>query len=106
MGPIDTCASYAGECGQLPHTSLSDRRLVEQLLIRQAIDMGLMPPHPLPLQQQLPTATAGFEAAETGIARADVMTASEEVTLPFSGIFAVGDNPRADVRGANAALHP
>ena len=92
-----------------------DRRLVEQLLIQQAVDMGLIPPQPPPRQpltprEQLRAAAAGAEAAETATARTAVMAASEqkssETMLPFSGIFAVGDNPRADVRGANAALHP
>ena len=94
-----------------------DRRLVEQLLVQQAVDMGLVPPpSPQSLQQPQPAAAAGAEAAETATAgtatsSTTVMVSSEEAlsettTLPFSSIFAVGDNPRADVRGANAALHP
>ena len=53
-------------------------RLAERLLVQQAHHLGLAVAQP----------------------------AGETTCLPFSGIFAVGDNPAADVRGANAAGPP
>ena len=57
-------------------------RLVEALLEGQARRLGLSLPPP-----------AGKDARGRGLPR-------------FRAIYAVGDNPAADVRGANAAGHP
>jgi HAD superfamily hydrolase (TIGR01456 family) len=54
-------------------------RLVEASLIKQAKEMALLPPN---------------------------MTFSTRSPLPFSAIYAVGDNAAADSRGANSAGHP
>lgn len=58
-------------------------RLSEQLLVRQAAQLGLLD-----------------GAADGG------GSGSSPPRLPFSAIYAVGDNPAADVRGANAAGAP
>ena len=57
---------------------VSARRLAESFLCQQALKLGLITPEALQSQRH----------------------------LSFSGIFAVGDNPAADVRGANAAGAP
>ncbi|KXZ41884.1 hypothetical protein GPECTOR_252g631 [Gonium pectorale] len=65
-------------------------RLAERLLLAQALRMGL----PLP---EAPTGAGPASGADSGpTARGP----------PFSGIYAIGDNPAADVRGANAAGAP
>lgn len=56
-------------------------KLVEQILIDQAVDMGIIP-----------------SPCRTSRTHGDV--------LPFSAIYAIGDNAAADVRGATAAGHP
>lgn len=61
--------------------------LVEQLLLQQAQDLGLV--------EVPPADAAGAVGAEL----------SSEA-LPFSSIYAVGDNPAADVRGARSMGHP
>eukprot|EP00198_Chlamydomonas_reinhardtii_P000554 XP_001689889.1 predicted protein [Chlamydomonas reinhardtii] len=55
-------------------------------------------PQPYRLAERLLLA----QAHELGLALPEVPTG----TLPFSGIYAVGDNPAADVRGANQAGAP
>ncbi|KAL4440223.1 hypothetical protein ABPG75_003224 [Micractinium tetrahymenae] len=65
--------------------------LAEQLLLAQAQALGL----------ELPE---GPEAAPSSSGGSSMQHA--RMPLPFSGIFAVGDNPAADVRGANAAGAP
>ncbi|PSC67257.1 HAD-superfamily subfamily IIA hydrolase [Micractinium conductrix] len=64
--------------------------LAEQLLLRQAQALGLE--------------AAPAEAAHAGAPQQGPHQA--RTPLPFSGIYAVGDNPAADVRGANAAGAP
>lgn len=61
-------------------------------------------PHPEPyrLAERLLTA----QAAELGLVDPSHLTAKPGAALPFSAIYAVGDNPAADVRGANAAGAP
>ncbi|EIE22207.1 HAD-superfamily hydrolase [Coccomyxa subellipsoidea C-169] len=56
--------------------------LAEELLLEQAIQLGKLP------------ASTGAEAAKPGRA------------LPFGAIYAVGDNPKADIAGANAQGQP
>ena len=56
--------------------------LAEELLLEQAIQLGHLP------------ANTGAEAAKPGSA------------LPFGAIYAVGDNPKADIAGANAQGQP
>ncbi|GLC44804.1 hypothetical protein PLESTB_001212300 [Pleodorina starrii] len=65
-------------------------RLAERLLLAQARRLGLTPPQVAP--------ESGSESGSR--------SGSGSAVLPFSGIFAVGDNPAADVRGANQAGPP
>lgn len=61
--------------------------LVEDLLVQQALELGLVTPE----------AAAAAHSAGSG------RGSRESEVLPFSSIYAVGDNPEADVRGANRA---
>lgn len=71
-------------------------RLAEQLLVRQALQLGLL---------EGAAAEAAAEAA-AGSSGSDGGAAAAAPSLPLSAIYAVGDNPAADVRGANAAGAP
>lgn len=78
--------------------------LIEELLVQQAHELGLVdggaPPASAAANQgRAPHSSPG---AGGGSSR----TAEEGTDLPFSNIYAVGDNPAADVRGANRAGHP
>ncbi|KAI3431576.1 hypothetical protein D9Q98_004626 [Chlorella vulgaris] len=73
-------------------------RLAEELLLAQAAALGLVPPT---AEAALPGLDSGAElAAQTSTAALD------GIPWPFGAIYAVGDNPAADVRGANAAGSP
>lgn len=100
--------------------------LAERLLLRQARQLRLLPPPPPEQQAAEPVVSApahapavsaaanpGAGPAADGQGGGDpggVPTASaateKQLPLHFSAIFAVGDNPAADVRGANSAGHP
>lgn len=67
---------YYGKPNRAPYA------LAEELLLEQAIQLGQLP------------AGSGAEAAKPGSAP------------PFGAIYAVGDNPKADIAGANAQGRP
>jgi hypothetical protein len=66
--------------------------LVERLLVQQAHTLGLELPTPAAAAADDSQAAAGDGAGQQ--------------PPPFSAVYAVGDNPAADVRGANAAGSP
>ena len=76
-------------------------RLAEQLLLRQAQRLGFAASAPAAAIGEAETA-AGTAASSS----ATSSTAAAAPRLPFSAIYAIGDNPAADVRGANAAGAP
>ena len=91
-------------------------RLIEQLLLRQAQRLGLGLPQEA-AEAALAAAEAGSEAhwssgssggssGSSGNSGGGSGTQQARAPLPFSAIYAVGDNPAADVRGANAAGAP
>lgn len=77
-----------------PHARRAAPRMcsmAERLLLQQAQELGLCPP--------ALTASDRPAAGEAG-------SGPGRPPLPFSGIYAVGDNPAADVRGSNLAGPP
>lgn len=100
MHPRTAVLQVAGEPLQAHYfgkPNLAPYLLVEQLLLAQAEALGL----------ELPAAATSAAAADSG-AGAGVHHSGQlaRTPPPFSAIFAVGDNPAADVRGANAAGAP
>lgn len=92
--------------------------LAERMLTSQAVDLGLVPKECLTQldttkdnakhrnhhqQQQQHHASTGSQQQHIQPRRGRGMG---PLATPFSGIYAVGDNPAADVRGANRAGHP
>lgn len=105
---IATCALRKRPCLQVSGQPLNAHffgkphaapyRLAEELLLAQAAALGLVPPT---AEAALPGLDSGAElAAQTSTAALD------GIPWPFGAIYAVGDNPAADVRGANAAGSP
>jgi ribonucleotide monophosphatase NagD (HAD superfamily) len=92
-------------------------RLAERLLVAQAVHMGLVPAdHPAAVSQHHTAAASNASVTHhhnNGSGHHSNSYSSSHHNehrdargLPFSGIFAVGDNPAADVRGANLAGPP
>lgn len=95
--------------------------MAEQLLAQQAVQLGLVEPHKVdPMRAANRTDLAHKTAAvATQLNSSDQQTQTESINgkdlqichpLPaasmFSAIYAVGDNPAADIRGANLAGPP
>jgi hypothetical protein len=97
-------------------------RLAEHLLVRQAVKLGLAPSSTLGALNSSSSGVGGVgvggggggingngEASSSsgGSSSSDGAGASRAAAASlFSGIYAVGDNPAADVRGANTAGTP
>ena len=87
-------------------------RLAEQLLLGQAAQLGV--PGAAALAAEAAAAEAEKPARSGGSGggqqqqqqKAEEQQQMRQQQLPFSAIYAVGDNPAADVRGANAAGAP
>lgn len=81
-------------------------RLCEQLLLAQAAELGI----DVPASAVEAAAAAGRIVASGAASLADAGGAQQpeavRTPLPFSSVFMIGDNPAADVAGANAAGHP
>jgi ribonucleotide monophosphatase NagD (HAD superfamily) len=89
-------------------------RLAEQLLLGQAAQLGM--PGAAALAAKATTAAVAAKPAGSRGSSGDQQQQQkageqqqerqQQQALPFSAIYAVGDNPAADVRGANAAGAP
>lgn len=95
--------------------------LIERLLLQQAQQLGIEVPEPAE-EAVLAAAEAGRVVSSSsgsedigragssssggGSSGGSSSTQRARTPLPFSAIYAVGDNPAADVRGANAAGAP
>ncbi len=88
--------------------------LIERLLVQQAQQLGIEVPEPAE-EAALEVAEAGgvvssssSSSGSSGSSSSSGSGSAQRVRtpLPVSAIYAVGDNPAADVRGANAAGSP
>ncbi len=91
-------------------------RLAERLLARQAVKLGIAPPSALAAtdddgahgsNQPSPSSPSPSSSSAASVAaEAEPTPQSAAALFQAAGIYAVGDNPAADVRGANTAGAP
>lgn len=96
----------------LPHLKVYGKphrepyELAQQLLIAQAQRMGLVPQAYADRSIAGSVSSGSSSSCELGSPSLRQHSQQQQVSLPFSGIYAVGDNPVADVRGARSMGRP